>query len=384
MSAKGSLKPVRDPLFQALFAIRGVSANVYKMTLDQIVGPKGNREFTDLIIIMGCNVGSKFDISKLQFNKIIIASDADVDGLFIRGLLMAFFFKLFPEIIEDGRLYIAEPPLYRVKDKDDPFVINMAEYNTRYAKQVSKNYIIGYKKYDEEPVFIDKKTWVDFLSETATYVESMDQLSDHYKLNGHLLEMILNEFAWMDIPMDNFVLKPDMYIPKMLKDLNIQKLMDKIGTVYEEVFYDDKWNLITGTIDMKPQSVEISSSLIRRCRSVIKMIHEWGPKPDEVLILKSVKTHTENEFSLLGALKVLSKYQPDKEHRFKGLGENDPEDIKTTIMDPNTRMLIRVQISDIENDEKIFQMLRGGSAIDASARKAMMSDFRIDPSLIDT
>lgn len=299
-----------------------LSANVYKMTLDQIVGPKGNREFTDLITIMGCNVGSKFDMSKLQFNKIIIASDADVDGLFIRGLLMAFFFKLFPEIIEDGRLYIAEPPLYRVKDKDDPFVINMAEYNKRYAKQVSKNYIIGYKKYDEEPVFIDKKTWVDFLSETATYVESMDQLSDHYKLNGHLLEMILNEFAWMDIPMDNFVLKPDMYIPKMLKDLNVQKLMDKIGTVYEEVFYDDKWNLITGTIDMKPQSVEISSSLIRRCRSVIKMIHEWGPKPDKVLILKSVKTHTENEFSLLGALKVLSKYQPDKEHRFKGLKQS--------------------------------------------------------------
>lgn len=383
-SAKGSLKPVRDPLFQALFAIRGVSANVYKMTLDQIVGPKGNREFTDLITIMGCNVGSKFDMSKLQFNKIIIASDADVDGLFIRGLLMAFFFKLFPEIIEDGRLYIAEPPLYRVKDKDNPFVINMAEYNKRYAKQVGKNYIIGYKKYNEEPAFIDKKTWVDFLAETATYVEFMDQLSDHYKLNGHLLEMILNEFAWMNIPMDNFVLKPDLYIPKMLKDLDIQKMMDKIGTVYEEVFYDDKWNLITGTIDMKPQSVEISSSLIRRCRSVIKTIHEWGPKPDETLVLKSVKTRTENELSLLGALKVLSKFQPDIEHRFKGLGENDPEDIKTTIMDPNTRMLIRVQISDIENDEKIFQMLRGGSVVDAAARKAMMSEFRIDPSLIDT
>ena len=76
-SAKGSLKIARDPVFQALFAIRGVSANVYKMTLDQIVGPKGNKEFTDLITVLGCNVGSKFDLSKLQFNKIIIASDAD-------------------------------------------------------------------------------------------------------------------------------------------------------------------------------------------------------------------------------------------------------------------------------------------------------------------
>ena len=127
------------------------------MTLDQIVGPKGNREFTDLITIMGCNVGPKFDMSKLQFNKIIIASDADIDGLFIRNLLMAFFFKLFPEIIMDGRLFIAEPPLYRVKDKNNPFVINMADYINRYAKKASNKYIVGYKYGDNGFEYIDKK-----------------------------------------------------------------------------------------------------------------------------------------------------------------------------------------------------------------------------------
>lgn len=76
-SAKGSLKQARDPVFQALFAIRGVSANIYRMTLDQVVGPKGNKEFTDLVTIMGCNIGPKFDMSKLNYDKIIIASDAD-------------------------------------------------------------------------------------------------------------------------------------------------------------------------------------------------------------------------------------------------------------------------------------------------------------------
>ena len=64
-------------MYQALFAIRGVSANVFRLSLDQIVGPKGNKEYTDLITVMGCNAGSKFDLSKLQFDKIIIASDAD-------------------------------------------------------------------------------------------------------------------------------------------------------------------------------------------------------------------------------------------------------------------------------------------------------------------
>lgn len=76
-SSKGSLKNARFPEFQALLAIRGVSLNAYKVSIDQIFGPKGNKEFTDLVTILGCNVGPKFDLSKLQFNKIIIASDAD-------------------------------------------------------------------------------------------------------------------------------------------------------------------------------------------------------------------------------------------------------------------------------------------------------------------
>lgn len=76
-SAAGSLKQSRNPEFQAIFAIRGVSANVFKKSLDQLVGPNGNKEFNDIITVMGCNVGNKFDLSKLQFNKIIVASDAD-------------------------------------------------------------------------------------------------------------------------------------------------------------------------------------------------------------------------------------------------------------------------------------------------------------------
>ena len=77
MSAKGSLEQARDPRFQALFAVRGVSLNAFKCSVDQIVGPKGNKEFTDLITVMNCNIGPKFDLNKLNYNKIIIASDAD-------------------------------------------------------------------------------------------------------------------------------------------------------------------------------------------------------------------------------------------------------------------------------------------------------------------
>lgn len=380
-SAKGSLKQARDPKFQALFAIRGVSANVFKMTLDQIIGPKGNKEFTDLVTVMGCNVGPKFDLSKLQFKKIIIASDADVDGLFIRSLLCAFYFKLFPEIIEDGRLFIAEPPLYRVADKKNPFVINKEDYINRYVKAATKDYKLGYRD-EKNPlniVYLDQKTWGEFLSITSSYVQEIDTLTEHYKVNGRLLEFVLEEFAW-----NHFTDGTEREISEEIKKIDIQHLMDRIGVEFPEIFYDDQSKLIKGVIDGRFQLLEISPQLIRRSVPLIQILDDWGPVRGNSLVLKDIKTSTEHELSLLGILKILKKYQPNILHRFKGLGENDNEDIKTTIMDPNTRMLIRVNISDIENDMKTFQVLRGQSPLDAMNRKSMMKAFKIPKDAIDT
>lgn len=395
MSAKGSLKQARDPKYQALFAIRGVSANVFKMTLDQIVGPKGNKEFTDLITVMGCNVGTKFDLSKLQFNKIIIASDADVDGLFIRSLLMAFFFKLYPEIIQDGRLFIAEPPLYRVDDKKDPFVINKEDYISRYVKAASKDYKLGYPtissnskgdKFNYDDIeYLDKSQWMDFLSSTSSYVDEMNLLVDHYKINDRLLEMILEEFT-------AYAYNPDTEsidlskIPSSIEKFhkNIQPIIDRISTLYPEMYYDDNDKLIKGVIDGKYQLIEVSQGLIRKSAPLISILGKWGFPSVESFVLKDLKNGTEHKLSMLGVLKVLRKYQPNILHRFKGLGENDHEDIKTTIMDPNTRTLIRVNISDIENDMKIFQVLRGNSPQDAFNRKMMMKEFKIPKENIDT
>ena len=132
------------------------------------------------------------------------------------------------------------------------------------------------------------------------------------------------------------------------------------------------------------QLLEISPQLIRRSIPLIQILDDWGPVRGKSLVLKDIKTSTEHELSLLGILKILRKYQPNILHRFKGLGENDNEDIKTTIMDPNTRMLIRVNISDIENDMKTFQVLRGQSPLDAMNRKSMMRAFKIPKDAIDT
>lgn len=375
-SAKGLLKQARDPRFQALFAIRGVSLNVFKVDIDQIVGPKGNREFTDLITVMGCNVGSKFDLSKLNYDKIIIASDADVDGLFIRSLLMAFYFKIFPEIIEDGRLFIAEPPLYRINDKKDPFVINTTDYINRYVKLASNNYKLGYQLTKDELniEWLNKDQWFKFLGDTSKYVDTMKSLVDRYKVNDRLLEIILEEFASFgnETPYN------------VINKLDIQHMMNRIGVEFPELYYDDKNNLVKGSIDAKWQMIEISESLVKKSKDIINIMIEWLPPENGSIVLRDAKTKMDSRLSLLETLKILKKYQPDILHRFKGLGENDPDDLKATIMNPNSRTLIRVNIGDVENDMKIFQVLRGGSPIDALNRKSMMQQFKINREDIDT
>jgi len=379
MSAKGSLKQARDPRFQALFAIRGVSANVFKMTLDQIVGPKGNKEFTDLITVMGCNAGVKFDMSKLNYDKIIIASDADVDGYFIRSLLLAFFFKLYPDIIKDGRLFIAEPPLYRVDDKKDPFVINKKEYIERYVQAALKDYKLGYQMTEDENSieYLSKSQLTEFLGQTTNYVDDIRLLVEHYKTNDRLLEIILEECALM-----KFEFHKD--IESQIKSINIQHLMDRIGIEFPELYYDDNTKLIKGSINAKLQVFEISVDFIKRSKELIQILTEWMPGENGYLILRNNKTGMENKLSVLGTLKMLKKYQPNVLHRFKGLGENDEADIRTTIMDPNTRSLVRVNLGDIENDMKIFQMLRGGNPADVLARRSLIREFVVDRDTIDT
>lgn len=377
-SAKGSLKLARYPEFQALFAIRGVSANVYKMSLDQIVGPKGNKEFTDLITVMGCNVGSKFDINKLQFSKIIITSDADIDGLFIRSLLMAFFFRLFPEIIMAGMLFIAEPPLYRVNDKKDPFVINKIDYINRYLKSVSKNYKLGYPDDKMVTVYMSKDMLKEFLSDTTNYVDDIASNGEHYKLSERLLEFIIEEFAMMKF--DDSI-HPISY---WIENVNIQHLIDRINTEFPEIYYDDGNKLIKGAVSATAiQAVELSESFVKRISPLIYVVKKWI-HGDNYMVLKNISNGSEYNLSMLGILKMLKKYKPDIVHRFKGLGENNEDDIRKTIMDPNTRMLIRVNITDIENDTRIFQMLRGESSYDAQCRKEMMKNYKIPFDMIDT
>lgn len=305
-----------------------------------------------------------------------------VDGLFIRSLLCSFYFKLFPEIIQDGRLFIAEPPLYRVDDKKNPFAINKEDYNNRYIQRVMKAYKIGIPQKDDVE-WLSKEQLNELLTMTTSYVDDIIMLSKHYLVNDRLIEIIVEELSDRGYDPDQAKNNPS-YIERIITELDIQSLMNRIGLDFEELIYDDSNKIIKGSIDGKYQSLEISERLLRKSGELIRAMNLYGVSEDKTLVLKDISTGSEHNLSLLAMLKILRKFQPTILHRFKGLGENNDEDIKETIMDPNTRSLIRLNISDMENDMKIFQMLRGSSPSDAQARKILMQNYVIPVDLIDT
>jgi len=232
---------------------------------------------------------------------------------------MAFFFKLYPEIIQDGRLFIAEPPLYRVDDKKDPFVINKEDYINRYVKAVSKDYKLGYNNEDEIE-YLNKTQWIEFLSSTSNYVDSIKLLVDHYKINDRLLEIILEEFAAIAYNSDNDNIDTNnssKYVEIFHKNINY--IQNRIGEEFPEMYYDQKDKLIKGVIDAKMQLIEVSESLLRKASDLICILGKWGFPKVESFVLKDIKTGTEHNLSMLGVLKILKKYQPTISHRFKGL-----------------------------------------------------------------
>lgn len=125
-SAGGGLKGARDARYQAILTFRGKSLNVWDVTLDRALQ---SVPWLNLVKVLGCGIGPSFDIKKLNFDKIIITTDADVDGYHIRVIFCTFFVKFMPELIRAGKIYIAEPPLYKLtKDKDIFYVASQTEY----------------------------------------------------------------------------------------------------------------------------------------------------------------------------------------------------------------------------------------------------------------
>ena len=348
-SAKGSASTGRfDRSCQAVFSLRGVPLNSFTTTLDKVLL---NQEFNTLIKILGCNIGSKFDINKLKYNKIIIMADSDSDGFNITSLVCAFFIKHMPEIVKQGYLYKAVAPLYKIKSKYKKFILNKREYIEVFEKQVEQAMRIS--DINTKKLFTVKEM-EDFLFVNRDYLEDLHRSANRLSIHPILLE----------------------YIVIHLNDKNFKKEFEK---KYPELSIDEN-NVMSGIYEGRYQLLLMDSIFYKRIKNIQKYIEMNKNMYIDVHEKVGKDTNYIGRMSIGEFMTLAQKYQPEIQFRYKGLGELKPEELRDTTLDPNNRILIRLTTDDIERDLKGFDVLHGNKS---DERKLLMKHFKISREDLD-
>ncbi len=348
-SAGGSAKGGRDRKYQAILPLKGKILNVEKARYDKMLG---HEEIRCIITALGAGIGKDdFDISKLRYHKIILMTDADVDGSHIRTLLLTFFFRHMTELIKREHIYIAQPPLYRVKrGKMDRYIRDEDEFNHELMSRATEDHAVKPK----EGAVMQGAGLTKFLLNVQEYVSASAKMAR--KLREPQLVDIL---AACD-----FEKKTDFEDKKALEKL--AKAIDKAKLdIDTKIVYDEEHSLydllIPGNAarpgDKKINWAFASTPEYKRLRASSKLISEFDHPPFTV-------TRNGDKQVKESAAEVLNYILEDAKKdftitRFKGLGEMNPDQLWETTMNAETRTLLKVRLDDAAAAEEIFSTLMG-------------------------
>ena len=355
-SAGGGLRGARNPKFQAILQFRGKTLNVWDVSLDRVLK---SEPWLNLVKVLGCGIGPTFNINKLNFDKIIITTDADIDGYHIRVQQCSFFLKYMPEIIDAGKLYIAEPPLYKlVSGKNVYYVATQTEYIDKCIELISDI------KVNFPNMNVGNVNVKSFVMETFDYLDRLRECSVTKSVNRYLLEHIaygLSKYKTVD----NFINHVDDWL---------RSLVD----IYPEIGFDHDTHQVTATIDLQDHLVVIDDELIDSLSYVINVLDKYG-----LIIEYSSKKNPEVRSTALSKFYEYTEgFYPVIKERYKGLGTSAAIVSKEVIMDPKTRRIIRVTANDV-NTMRQMGVLVGEGKENKTARKDMLMNFRFTMADID-
>lgn len=327
-SAGGSAKQGRDRAFQAILPLRGKILNVEKSRLDKILK---SDEIKNMITAFGCGIGDEFNLEKLRYHKIIIMTDADVDGSHIQTLLMTFFFRYLKGIIEAGYLYIAQPPLYRFKK-------GKKEIYLKDEKALSE-YLIENGIENFEFSGIGNKDLVEFFKIVAHYRSTLQNLKKRFALIEIVKYLIENPDM---IGLDNNALCKR--IKERIAELGFNILSENTNEEKIHLYVQTD----AGLVDIKIDDELFTHPLFEEAHFVFNKLKEFNLEflngKDAVSMLEEIE-----ESSKKGAYI----------QRYKGLGEMNPEQLWETTMTPENRRLIRVEIADETEASDVFALFMG-------------------------
>lgn len=351
-SVSGNIDAARDKDFQALFAIRGYPEKVFTSKVYEVVE---NDELRNMIKAFNCGIGENTNPKQCRFKKIILTPDSDADGGFIFSLLCSMFIKHLYQLVEAGMVYKSCPPLYKIQDKKDPFIVSREQMINVFERRIGDNVKLVYK----DNKIMDKNKFKNFLMTNRQYLDELTRLSSHFAVNALLIEFILFNRDSKKFERDLKRKFPEM-------EVDVSDMKDSV--------------LLTGIIDGKYQMIYIDKIFDKKCKKMRKIIQENEFTEYKVLEKRDKEYEDIGILTLGQFFQRVQKYYPKIVMRYKGLGELSSNDLWETTMNPNNRILIKLTIKEMEEEIKRFNILHGNAD---DERKAMVNAFQLDREFLD-
>jgi DNA gyrase subunit B len=350
-SAGGSAKQGRDRRFQAILPLKGKILNVEKARFDKMLK---SEEIKTLITALGTGIGrDEYSIEKLRYHKVIIMTDADVDGSHIRTLLLTFFYRMMPDLVDLGYLYLAQPPLFRVgKGKNAIYVKDEAGFNEFLMKRICEAKKV---KPSEGDSYLEKERLYVFLGNLVDYEKVLTQL-ERRGYSGRLIEL-LNE---KDVK-DKAFLQDEERMRGLEKDLVLS------GYKVDRLVKDEEHNVFelvveaggNGSTKVRVGWDLVSSPVFQKAIVLWKEILSPNKPPFTVYENGKEIVVANSKQDLLGVLLREAKKGLSIQ-RYKGLGEMNPDQLWETTMDTEKRTLLKIKVEDMFEAHEIFTLLMGG------------------------
>lgn len=377
-SAGGSAKQGRDSKFQAILPIRGKLLNVEKTRKDKMLE---NKEIQSMIAAIGCGLDDNFDISKLRYNRVVIMTDADVDGSHIRTLLLTFFYRQMPELIKTGHVYIAKPPLFKVKRKNDEQYIETEEQLDAYLFNIGSSDIEVYRTDGSMLTPEQVKQITGFIARAHHLSEALQRhglATEYYfslakdmkfpvarimvrETDGRMTE----QFVYTEEEKKQYVEEAIQRLPKYTPEQEPAK--SETITVPGETVDDEEAGVLQQTFHPSIDVTEIFES--SDCEALYKDIADAGYNPENLFqdaddLFRVVESDKQQKIrSLKGLAEEVKRNgrQGLAINRYKGLGEMNHDQLWDTTMDPEKRKMIQVKMEDAVEADRMFTLLMGDS-----------------------
>ncbi len=354
-SAGGSAKQGRDRKFQAILPLRGKILNVEKARYEKLLA---SNDILTLVTALGTGIGhgmggDDFNLNKLRYHRIIIMTDADVDGAHIRTLLLTFFFRQMPELVENGHIYIAQPPLYKVKHgKQEKYLKDGAAFND-YLLEIA---LEDAELQTDQSGAIIKGEKLDGLAKL--YIQSKSVINRLATwMDGEALHAIMNGCS-LDLSNESLAQESAYKLEQFLVDAKVINICDKRTNnqslvIVRTIHGNEKRSVISEDF-ISSSDYEILNNAANKFYKLLgenaQIFRGEGEKR---------KFYKVNEFRQAMEWLLAQASHAIGRQRYKGLGEMNPEQLWETTMDPAVRRLLRIQVEDVIEADRVFCMLMG-------------------------